>query len=295
MVAFGALTALLLAFGWCLAAVRFGPRLGFVDAPDDPDLKIHQNSAVPLGGVGVLLGVGVGWWLAGGFDARVIVPAGAVTLLGLVDDRFRLSARVRLAAQIVIAITVVGLGAVPLDSGRILEAFVGMSLMVVAINAFNLFDGLDGLAGAGGLVAALGVAALAAARSRDSDLAWVMAAALAGFLLLNRHPARVFLGDNGAYLVGFLLAVAVMRASPTGLGAELAVAVLLLGVFLLDLVVTVVRRGLGRRPLFAGDRSHLYDRLVGRGWSVGRVVMGAVIVQFGFLALALLIEAALTN
>ena len=272
-----------------------GPRLGFVDTPDDPGLKVHRQNAVPLGGVGVFLGVAVGWWVAGGFDPRVMGPAGALSILGLVDDRIRLSAWLRLAVQVLIATAAMTLGAVPSNGSPIAEALVGVVLIVIAINAVNLFDGLDGLAGSAGLAASLGVAALAATRGAEPNLGLVLAAGLGGFLYFNRHPARVFLGDNGAYLLGFLLAIGVMRTSPSGAGPELWVAALILGVFVVDLAVTVLRRAAAGQPLFLGDRGHLYDRLVARGWSIGRVVGAAVLGEFAFVALTLLLDANLPD
>ena len=292
MVGAGIATAFAASLVWCLASVPLGHSLGFVDRPDGSSLKIHQRVAVPLGGVGILLAVWSGWWLAGGLETRVMAPASALVLLGLVDDRIGLSAPLRLAAQLVISIVAVASGAFPPVRG-LLTVVVAVGLIVVSINAVNLFDGLDGLAGSAALVAALGLAALALLRGIDPNLGLILAAGLAGFLIFNRHPARVFLGDNGAYLVGFLLAVEVIRVSPSGLGWQLTVAVLLLGVFIVDLLVTIARRWLAGRPLFVGDRSHLYDRMVGRGWSIGKVAFAAVILQLGFVALALLLEAAL--
>jgi UDP-GlcNAc:undecaprenyl-phosphate/decaprenyl-phosphate GlcNAc-1-phosphate transferase len=295
VVGLGVVLAFGVSLAWSAAAIGIGPRLGFVDTPDDPGLKVHRQNAVPLGGVGVLLGVAVGWWVAGGFDPRVMGPAGALSILGLVDDRIRLSARFRLAAQGLIAIAALNLGAVPLDGWPVQAALVGVVLIVMAINAVNLFDGLDGLAGSAGLAASLGVAALALARGAEPNLGLVLAAGLGGFLYFNRHPARVFLGDNGAYLLGFLLAIGVMRASPGGVGPELWVAALVLGVFVVDLSVTVLRRAAARQPLFLGDRGHLYDRLVARGWPIGRVVGAAVMVEAAFVALTLLLDANLPD
>ena len=294
MVWLGVALAFVVSLGWSALAVRVGPRFGFVDAPDDPHLKVHRQKAVPLGGVGLLLGVTAGWWLAGGLDSRVMAPATALTVLGLVDDRIRLSAWLRLAVQVVIAIAAIALGAVPFDQWPI-AGVAGVVLVVVAVNAVNLFDGLDGLAGSAGLVASLGVAALAIGRGVEPDLALLLAAGLGGFLVYNRHPARVFLGDNGAYLLGFLLAVGIMRVSSSGIGARFGIAALVLGIFFVDLSVTVLRRAVGRQPLFRGDRSHLYDRLVTRGWSIERVVGVAVMAELGFVAVAMLLDANLPD
>src|SRR5690606_20911231 len=97
----------------------------------------------------------------------------------------------------------------------------------------------------------------------------VGAAALVGFLVWNLPPARLYLGDGGAYVVGVTIAWSVLRAAddwPTAL-----VAVALVGVPFLDLGVAILGRLVARAPVFAGDRSHTYDRLHARGWPVGRV------------------------
>jgi UDP-GlcNAc:undecaprenyl-phosphate GlcNAc-1-phosphate transferase len=167
----------------------------------------------------------------------------------------------------------------------------GVALVVATINAVNLFDGLDGLVGASGAVAALGAAALAAQRGLDGSFGTILAAALAGFLALNWHRARVFLGDNGSYAVGVFLVYGVLIASPDGIGTGLAIALLVLGVFGLDLVATVVRRRLAGRSLFTGDRSHLYDQLHDRGMSIRRVALTSAAAQAGFGAAAIGLDA----
>lgn len=276
-------------------AVRLGPTLGLLDRPDDPLLKVHRQPAVPLGGVAVVAGIVVGWSIAGDVNWVLAGLASGVVTLGLVDDRIGLSPGVRLVTEGAIGVATLAFDLVPLRLGSPLEAAVGVGLIVLAINAVNLVDGLDGLAGSVALVAFLGLAALAAIRGLSPTLALVMAGALAGFLLFNWHPARVFLGDNGAYLVGFVLAVAIMRVSPDGLGAELWVAGLVLGVFVLDLFVTVLRRRSTGSPMFSGDRQHLYDRLRDRGWSVPSVVGTASAAQSVFTAIALILAVGFVN
>lgn len=280
------------AIAWlvCRMAIPLGPRLGYVDRPDDSALKVHRMPAVPLGGVAILSGTAVGWWAIGDVVWGMLGLAAVVVLLGLLDDRTGLSPPVRLVAEAAVGVATLSLPAVPLGLDSPLEAVVAVSLVVLAINAVNLVDGLDGLAGSTALIAFLGVAALSLNRGIDPGLPLVTAGALAGFLLLNRHPARVFLGDNGAYLVGFLLAVTVMRGSPDGLGSQLLVASLVLGVFVVDLAATVMRRWLARRPMLSGDRGHLYDRLRDHGWSVPAVVAAAAGAQILFVAIAFGLE-----
>jgi len=114
----------------------------------------------------------------------------------------------------------------------------------------------------------------------------VLAAALAGFLPFNWHPARVFLGDNGAYTIGTVLAFATMIVSPDGLGVSWLIALVPLGVFLVDFVATILRRLLAGKALFTGDRSHLYDQLRDRGVPVKTVALMAVAAQAVFAVLA---------
>ena len=132
---------------------------------------------------------------------------------------------------------------------------------------------------------------LAAQRGVDGSFGTILAAALAGFLVLNWHRARVFLGDNGAYTVGVFLVYGVLITSPDGAGTGLGIALLVLGVFGLDLVATVIRRRLAGRPLFTGDRSHLYDQLHDRGMPIRIVALISALAQVGFVAAALGLDA----
>jgi UDP-GlcNAc:undecaprenyl-phosphate/decaprenyl-phosphate GlcNAc-1-phosphate transferase len=290
VVAVGVATALAVAWAMSLLVRRVGRSLGFVDRPDDPDLKVHIVAAVPLGGIAVGVGFVAGWSVAGEVDWALTTLALVVVAVGLVDDRIGLPPVLRLALELAVGGAAVVTGAVPLDAGSPLHLAVGSLTIVVAINAVNLFDGLDGLAGSAGLIGFLGLAALAAARGVEVALPLVAAGALAGFLVVNWPPASVFLGDNGAYLVGFLLAVIGMRISQDGIGEESWVAGLVLGAFLLDLAVTITRRAWGRRPLFAGDRNHLYDRLHQHGWAVPGIIALAVAAQVVFVLTALTLD-----
>ena len=273
----------------CFAAIRLGPALGDIDRPDDPSLTAHTQPAVPLGGVAVFTAVHVGLIAAGSVSVWILAASLVLLVLGLVDDRVGLAPLTRLGVEAVAgALLALGVGG---ERGWAAAAMVGV-VVVVAVNAVNLFDGLDGLAGSAALVTALGGAALAASRQLDHTLGLVLAAALVGFLLFNWHPARVFLGDNGAYSVAlFLVAIIVGTGQASGSEAllEIGVGLGLLGVFLLDLASTVLRRFLARRPLFAGDRNHIYDRLHARGLTVPAVALITALAQVFFVAVAVII------
>jgi UDP-GlcNAc:undecaprenyl-phosphate GlcNAc-1-phosphate transferase len=138
------------------------------------------------------------------------------------------------------------------------------------------------------LVTAVGLAVVAQGRGADSLPALTLAASLAGFLVLNWHPARVFLGDAGAYFVGLYLAHLILEVSDGPV--ELILTSGFLGVFAIDMLVTLLRRRLNDRPLFIGDRSHIYDQLRDRGVSVPTIALLAAATQAILLVLVIIAE-----
>jgi UDP-GlcNAc:undecaprenyl-phosphate/decaprenyl-phosphate GlcNAc-1-phosphate transferase len=160
-------------------------------------------------------------------------------------------------------------------------------LLLLLANAVNLIDGQDGLAGGLGAIASAGLAAVIAANGNSEApvLAVVLAGALVGFLAWNLPPARVFLGNGGAYGLGSLLTVLAAQATILHGYHGLLAAGLCLGVFAFELAFTVVRRLVSSQRLATGDRRHSYD-LLGRSrgnrdrstlalWTLGAVSAGA--------------------
>lgn len=254
--------------------IRFGADLGFIDLPDGY-LKSHDRPAVPLGGIGIFAGIHAGMAAEGMFDPGLFAASGIVVVLGLIDDRVDLSPQIRLGVELIAGVVLVLAADVPALPAGWRGLAVGLLLVVVTINAVNLFDGLDGLAGSSALVAAAGVSLLAASRGLGVIYGVLMVAALVGFLVWNWHPAKMFLGDNGAYAVAMFLVYGFIVASPPASETMVLVASGLLGVFAIDLAVTLARRRLSGKPLFEGDRSHVYDQLRDRGWTIPQVALAA--------------------
>jgi UDP-GlcNAc:undecaprenyl-phosphate GlcNAc-1-phosphate transferase len=285
--------ALALVLTW--AARWLGLTTGLVDRPlvvepegERPpgadELKIHTVPIPVLGGLGVVAAV-LGALLVAGSDLPLLAVAGVVlaTAIGLVDDVRPQPASVRMIALAVAAVPIaVGLPLDPLG----LPARVGVVvLLLLMANAVNLIDGQDGLAGGLGAIASVGLAAVIAANGADPALALVVAGALVGFLAWNLPPARVFLGNGGAYGLGALLTVLAAQATLSHGWHGLLAAALCLGVFAFELTFTVARRLLSSQRLATGDRRHSYD-LLGRSrgnrerstlalWTLGAVSAGA--------------------
>ena len=269
----GVAAAFAIALGWSILSIWLGPKVGLVDSPTASELKVHSWPTPLLGGVGVFAGIHIGMLLEGVFQPALFAATLAVLALGLIDDAVALSPKVRLAVELASSVFLVIL----IDPGANSMIWIigGVLLMLVAINAVNLLDGLDGLVASVTIVSGLGLAWAGAAGWGEAELGMTIAAAVAGFLVVNWQPARVFLGDNGAYVIGMVLAYGVLAGGGADVGSVLLLVMGAIGVFLIDLVATISRRARNGTPVFSGDRSHIYDRLRDRGWSVRIIALSA--------------------
>ncbi len=278
----GALTCLI----WCLFALRFGARLGYLDDPrqDRAGLKVHRRPVVVLGGVGVFLGFHVGSVVQGTFEPLLAGATAVLLVLGLVDDRRGVNPPLRLAVESVAAVLVaLGPGQAPGFVNVVLRA----TLVIVAINAVNLLDGIDGLAGTMAIIAAVGIIGFRG--SGEGANGMVLVAGLLVFLGFNWHPAKLFLGDHGAYVTAALLCHLGFVGNAESGAAGVLVTGALLGVFWVDLATSLVRRRIAGTPLLIGDRMHIYDQLRTRGRSVRGTVANLAVAQ---VALVVLVGAA---
>ncbi len=286
LVALGVSAAAVLLFG------LIASRIGLVDRPDS-DLKGHAKETPIVGGIAVFLGLHAGLIAAGEFDIWLLALTLGLLLVGIFDDLRQLSPVVRLVAGALAGVLLVfSVGA----EGDLLAAALVVALLIVAINAVNLLDGADGVAGSAGLVSAIGLVFLNLNRGGEAFPPFLLVGALAGFLIFNWPPAKVFLGDGGAYVVaaGLTYFVVTSTRSPVDAGGdwvpEVLVGVALFGVFVVDLAVTLLRRTVARQPLFGGDRSHVYDQLADRGWSPAWVANSVASAQIGVVGLVLLLD-----
>ena len=279
-------------------------RLGWIDRPSDR--KVHPKPTPTAGGIAIFLGIAAGLglsrlipFLAGlhetTSDPTTALLAGFVILVvGLIDDARGLSALGKLAGQLLAAGLLVLLGVqllyfyFPGQGILFLSADLAVPLTVVwvvaMVNAVNLIDGLDGLAA--GMVA-IGAIAFFAYMYRSGGgtdpstaalLSAVVAGAAIGFLPWNFHPARVFMGDSGAMLLGLMMAVASISGvgrntyAPSGgdfaaVAIPVVVPLLVLAVPFLDVLLAIVRRmrrGLG---ITHADKEHIHHRLLEIGHS----------------------------
>jgi UDP-GlcNAc:undecaprenyl-phosphate/decaprenyl-phosphate GlcNAc-1-phosphate transferase len=264
--------------------------------------KVHLAAVPRLGGIAMLIAFLVGLLVvlllarlsATQLDLTgvpvLLLAVMAFSALGLFDDLKPLPPAVKLAGQVVIAVVVVALGLhveeLSTRWGRIDPGIWGAALSVawlVAIaNATNLLDGLDGLAAAVSVTAMVAFVAICLVIGANGLLPVVAAGAGAaiGFLIYNRPPASIIMGDTGSMFLGSLLAgiaILLVAASPSRVSPLSSV--LVLAVPIADTIYAVIRRMLARQSIFAADDRHIHHQLVASGMPPAIVVLLLVAVS----------------
>jgi UDP-GlcNAc:undecaprenyl-phosphate GlcNAc-1-phosphate transferase len=214
----------------------------------------------------------------------------ALMLLGLADDRSGLSWKLRVVVEMVIAAVCVwlvpNLRLTAFVNSPLLTGALSVAWIVVLINSFNMLDNMDGLsAGVAAIASSVLAAVMLLAPNPESHqpqlfvagLLLVLVGSLLGFLWHNRPPAKIFMGDSGAYFLGFMIAVATLLASYTGYEGPRRHAILaplvVMAVPLYDLFTVVcIRLATGKSP-FAADKNHFSHRLVDLGLSKSQAVL----------------------
>ena len=258
---------------------------GLTDRPDGG--RKTQDKPIPkLGGIAVAMAFTLFFLTAVGVSgeitafqllASVLLPALIVAGLGFIDDVRALNPWIRLIAQTLLALLVWFTGTqVGFFQIGWLDAAVTVLWIVGLTNAMNLLDNADGLAAPTTLVASLGTGIVAVLYGQFfvGALAFALAGTAAGFLWHNWAPATVYLGDAGAYFLGFLLAIVTLRLRPVSVALPWSalIPVLLVFVPILDTTFVVIRRLLAGKHPFTPGRDHLSHVLMDRGLSVRQSV-----------------------
>jgi UDP-GlcNAc:undecaprenyl-phosphate/decaprenyl-phosphate GlcNAc-1-phosphate transferase len=283
---------------------RFARILGVVDQPGDTR-RLHVQPVPRLGGVALLLGIFVpalAFLPLDGPYRGILLGAAVATTVGAVDDFRGLPWWGKLGGQLAAGGIAIGFG-VNVDrftfpgfgSQELPDWFSGPATLVwiVAImNMVNFLDGMDGLAAgicaiAGSTFAVIG---LSLGVPDAALLAAIVAGACFGFLHHNFYPARIFMGDSGALLLGFLLAtLAVEGLVKTAALATLVLPLIVLAIPIIDTSFVFAKRMKYRRPLYEADNTHLHHRFMNIGFSQARAV------TYMYLWCALLAAAALST
>ena len=294
--------------------MRWAIPWGLVDHPDDKR-KLHAQATPLVGGIGVFLSVVavaplaiyfglqyqaqfIDWgerllgWIPVDFARRVLifrpndyweltgllVGSGVLLVVGILDDRFGIRGRQKLAGQFLATTVLIIFGyhfdrisvagvTIKFDVFSVLFVY---AWVLAAINSVNLLDGADGIAATIGIVMSLALCLMAVYQDQmvNAIVAGTITGGLLGFLRYNFPPARVYLGDTGSMLIGFVLSALAIRCTfkQTSFYAFFA-PMALLAIPFIDTAAAIIRRRLTGRSIFAVDRGHLHHTLMKRGYS----------------------------
>ncbi len=290
LIAMAALSAGLISWSMIPVIIKFAHKKGIVDFPDD-NRKIHHKLIPTLGGVALFAGIVISFsaWIGHQppiYYSYLIAALVIIFIVGLKDDIDDVSPYLKLLAQFIAAgIVVVGAGIrlhhfdgfLGIDDPTELDTILFTTFsIVVIINAYNLIDGIDGLAGTVSLVSSLafGTWFYLNGHFPEAMLAYVLAGALAGFIYHNFEPAKIFMGDTGALMVGFIMAVLAFKmiglnsgASPFSLYRPSGIAFAIMIVPLYDTLRVIFVRLYKRKSPFKPDNLHLHHRMLALGFS----------------------------
>lgn len=270
----------------------------------------HRASISRLGGMALILSfVGVGLFVCVAYPdaiknatvtAAILGTSVGMFLLGFCDDLRPLGARKKLVGQLLIALAAYYYGVRietfknPLTDalyhlGDPLSALVTVAWLVAFTNLINLIDGIDGLAGgiALMLMALLAYVGFGPGSAFSVLAATGMAGALLAFLVYNFPPARIYMGDGGAYFLGFLIgSLTIVNSSKGTVLAALVAPLFALALPIVDVSFAICRRAIKGLPIFRPDRKHLHHRLVEMGFTRTRAVLILYSLSLVFLVLA---------
>ena len=296
-----ALVTLVVTILFMLALRPVALGIGMVDRPGGR--KAHQGEIPIIGGLAMFIGAIVGILVLPQMAESVyflLLAAGLLVVIGLIDDRYALPATLRLVAQLVAILILVYGGGIemhdignPLFIGRIslgpFSLLVTALIFTTVINAYNFVDGIDGLAGSLAVIALIGVAATAPLGSDVISITAILGAAILGYLLFNfpvgkDRPYRTFMGDAGSTFIGLTivwLTVSICQGPTRTISPVAGLWFAALPLF--DLITCIVRRTLLGKSPFEPGLDHFHHTLHQAGMSERRVVGTLALLQLVYV------------
>lgn len=282
-------TALIASFIITPLVIKLAVKIGALDVPKD-NRRVHKTPVPLMGGLAIYMGFILTVIIFMPMTKQIIgLLAGStfITISGLVDDIRPMKAKTKLLLQIIGAVILVYSGITIKFVSNPFDAIDGMwdlgwlsipatiFWIVGVTNAFNLIDGLDGLAAGVASISCLTLFIISVLNGRITAalLTAVLAGSTIGFLPYNFNPAKIFMGDTGAQLLGYVLAaISIQGAIKYAAAIVITVPVLALGLPIYDTLAAVARRFRNKRPVMEADREHLHHKLLDLGLSQKQAV-----------------------
>ena len=277
-------------------------KAGALDAPDAR--KVHKKPIPRMGGLAIYLGFVLAVLASMHVNreiAGLLLGGTMILIVGIIDDMFQLSAKVKLLGQIGAALVLVMFNiriewlTNPFGEMLYVDYFsVPLTILWVVglTNTVNLIDGLDGLAAGVSTIASITILLVALQQNfwTVAILTAALAGAALGFLQHNFNPAKIFMGDTGSMVLGFMLAaVSILGTVKSAATIALVVPIMALGLPIMDTAFAIIRRYMNGRPIFKPDKGHLHHRLLELGLTQKQAVLLMYVISgcLGISAIAL--------
>jgi UDP-GlcNAc:undecaprenyl-phosphate GlcNAc-1-phosphate transferase len=274
-------------------------KVGATDKPNQR--KVHEKIMPRLGGLAIYISFVVGLLVLrpeDPYNIPIIIGSLIIIITGILDDIMELSAKVKMAGQIVAALVVVMWGGLQVSFvnlplfGQLEFGFLSIPITILWIvgitNAINLIDGLDGLAAGVSSIALITISGMAIIMGNTFVVAMgaIVLASTLGFLIYNFYPAKIFMGDTGAMFLGYIISVLSLLGFKNVTFISFIIPIIILGVPISDTFFAIIRRILNKKPLSAADKSHLHHCLLRLGFTHRQTVIMiyAMAAIFGLIA-----------
>lgn len=279
--------------------------------------KIHSDFIPSMGGVAISLGtifallmsLSLNDWIV---EKYFFISMALMFIIGLRDDVLALTPKQKLYSQFLPVLLLVFLGQVTLNSSYgLIELsyvpnwiiwFISILTLVILTNAYNLIDGVDGLAGTIGIIALIsfGLWFFSIGNLTISLVAMTSAGAILGFLFFNWQPSKIFMGDTGALMIGFLLSYmaiqfinlnfALPANHPTKFQASISTAICIVIIPVFDTLRVIILRLRRMQSPFKADKNHLHHQFLNLGYSHAKTVLYLGAINLCFILLAWLLR-----
>lgn len=284
------ISAVIISFIMTPPARKLAIKVGALDVPKD-SRKIHTKPMPYFGGLAIYISIiscMYAYMPHTITNIHIMVGATIIVLTGIVDDMYDMPAKIKMFMQIVAAVVAIRGGVHihfitnPLsDTGMSyllswLSYPITLVWLVGITNTINLIDGLDGLASGVASIAATTLLFTASKMGYDFIVMQcaIIAGASLGFLPFNFNPAKIFMGDTGAMLLGYMLAVtSILGMVKSVTVVALAVPIFALGLPIFDTAFAIIRRVINKKPIMQADKEHLHHRLMRRGLNQRQTVL----------------------
>ncbi|MGP3778192.1 glycosyltransferase family 4 protein [Halanaerobium saccharolyticum] len=272
--------------------IKLAHKFNFVDRPGER--KINTKIIATAGGTAIYLAfmIPLRFFLPANQTITGIMLGGSfMLLLGLLDDKFEISAPIKFMGQIIGALILIYYGVKINFITNPFGGFIYLGVYAVPftvfwivsiINTINLIDGLDGLAAGVSIIAVLTLFAVALQENQvvAPMLAVLLAGSCLGFLKYNFNPARVFMGDTGSMFIGYIIAaVSITGALKSAAAVTIFVPMLALAVPILDTTFAIIRRIFNDRPIGEADHGHIHHRLLAIGMNQRQAVISVYVIS----------------